>query len=388
MTARTKRIFISDIHMGDDRSLLHDPPGHPYPYGWLRDNIPKLATFLAEQLRANDVGEVVILGDLFDKWVIPSDKDPLTSCDAICNNPANSAIIANLKTLASSSDIALSYVPGNHDISQSLTDLTTTGNFLKAVFPGIHYISDDNLPTGVYQRGKLAAEHGNRYCLFNAPDTWTLSASFLPLGYFISRMVAYKVSKTGGEQDYLDILKKFIGELKDSSNFIKDVFYAVAQDAGLTENDTLDMKGIDGFPATVTVKSIGTQYDQLVENWEKNHNKINWMTAAIGDVGDLSLAANLTYFSLFGSDKNIVIFGHTHIAAMKKHYILADAEEILDKHLELPCRAIYANSGTWVDSVISSTYVETEEDTDAGRHYVRVMAYPSKTVLKEGFVKL
>ena len=252
----------------------------------------------------------------------------------------------------------------------------------------MHYICDDNLPTGAYQRGKLAAEHGNRYCLFNAPDTWTLSGSFLPLGYFISRMVAYKVSKTGISEDYLDILRKFIGELKDSPNFIKDLLYAVADDAGLTENDTINMKGIDGFPATVTVKLIGTQYEQLVENWEKNQKKINWITAVIGDVGDLSLAANLTYFSLFGSDKNVVIFGHTHIVGMKKHYVLADAEEILGKHLDLPCRAIYANSGSWVDSVNSCTYVETEEDTNAGRHYVRVIAYPSKVVLKEGFVKL
>jgi len=73
---------------------------------------------------------------------------------------------------------------------------------------------------------------------------------------------------------------------------------------------------------------------------------------------------------------------------MKKHYILKDAEEILKKQLDLPCRAIYANSGTWIDSVKISTYVETEEDTDTGRHDVRVKTYPSKTVLKEGFVML
>jgi hypothetical protein len=32
MEARTKRIFISDIHMGDDRSM--NPPN---PYGWFKD---------------------------------------------------------------------------------------------------------------------------------------------------------------------------------------------------------------------------------------------------------------------------------------------------------------------------------------------------------------
>ena len=157
-------------------------------------------------------------------------------------------------------------------MSFSPDDLNKTKDFFENVFPGIHYISDDNLPTGTYQRGKLVAEHGNRYCLFNAPDTWTLSESFLPLGYFISRLVAHKVSKTGIPEDNLDILKKLIGDFKDSPNFIENFFYAVAQDAKLTANDTFKTKGIDIFPTTVTIQSIEKQYDQLVKNWGKNNS--------------------------------------------------------------------------------------------------------------------
>jgi UDP-2,3-diacylglucosamine pyrophosphatase LpxH len=67
---------------------------------------------LHDQLHAQDVGQVVILGDLFDQWVIPTDLDPLPRLDDICNNPANQSIIDNLKELARSS--RLSYVPGNH----------------------------------------------------------------------------------------------------------------------------------------------------------------------------------------------------------------------------------------------------------------------------------
>ena len=66
MGNRTKRIFISDIHLGDDRSM-----SAPNPYGCLKKNIPVLAQFLEDQRRATDVKEVVILGDLFDAWIIP-----------------------------------------------------------------------------------------------------------------------------------------------------------------------------------------------------------------------------------------------------------------------------------------------------------------------------
>ncbi len=58
-------------------------------------------------------------------------------------------------------------------------------------------------------------------------------------------------------------------------------------------------------------------------------------------------------------------------------------------HLDLPCRSIYVNSGTWVDSAPYCTYVETQEDAAAQRHNVRLLSYyPSKTLLQEGFVKL
>jgi hypothetical protein len=44
-------------------------------------------------LHAQDVGQVVILRDLFDQWVILTDLDPLPRLDDICNNPSNQSII-------------------------------------------------------------------------------------------------------------------------------------------------------------------------------------------------------------------------------------------------------------------------------------------------------
>ena len=377
-----KKIFISDLHLGDDRSLKL-----PNPYGWINRNISNLANFLEAQLNAPDLAELVILGDLFDTWVIPTDMDPLNSFDAICKNTANDRVIGALKNLAAK-DI-LSYVPGNHDMAFSTAGLTDTKQFMATVFPGIHYICDPDLPTGVYQSGKLVAEHGNRYCLFNAPDPWTDAPSFLPIGYFISRLVAYKIHTTGTDEDYHNILRKFILQLIKRPNFVKDLFEAIAEDAGLGFDANIDMKGLTNFPDPIKVGTIGSIYGQLIENWEKNdRNEIGWETATISDSGDLSLAAYRVYFSIFGSDQNIVIFGHTHKADLKKSYILEAAPEVADIHLDLPCRSIYANSGTWVDSAPYCTYVETQEDAAKGRHYVRVLTYPSNTLLQEAFVKL
>ena len=57
-------------------------------------------------------------------------------------------------------------------------------------------------------------------------------------------------------------------------------------------------------------------------------------------------------------------------------------------HLDLPCHSIYVNSGTWVDSEPYCTYVETEENAEAGRHYVRLKTYPANKVLQEEYVNL
>ena len=190
------------------------------------------------------------------------------------------------------------------------------------------------------------------------------------------------------------------------------------------------MNGIAGFPDT-NVAAIGKHYDPLIEKWKEKRKDIKWRPAVAGEIGQLLLAAAVVYFSDSGPHPNIVIFGHTHKAEMWKNYelqiqglnnilirliqpidafwdklfealpipklqipdILIKAPMVKHFHLDLPCRSIYVNSGTWVDSAPYCTYVETEENVEAGRHYVRLWTYPSKKypnrkLLKEGYVDL
>jgi UDP-2,3-diacylglucosamine pyrophosphatase LpxH len=383
MGNRTKRIFISDIHLGDDKSMSAS-----HPYGWFKNNIPVLTEFLNDQLNALDVKEVVILGDLFDTWIVPTNYNPLTSFADICSNPANKPVIDKLKALAAAPDVKLAYVPGNHDMGMDGGGILAIKKFMEITFPSIRFFCNSTAPWGIYTVGTLAAEHGNHYCLFNAPDMWTARDTFLPLGYFISRIVTYKVLQTGTTENYYDILVQFRKDSMEQPNFVRKVFDDIVKDAGLNPGDSINVAGVPGYPAAITVDTVGKRFSNLIQNWTNTPGNINVPAAMIGDLDNLSCAVSQAYFDHFGSNTNIVIFGHTHIPVMDPRDLNPQADTANHPDDE-PWSYIYANCGTWIDgSEYGCTYVETEEDANSGRHYVRLKSYTSKTVLKEGFVRL
>lgn len=383
-----KRIFISDVHMGCD---LSSAPRKPYV--WFKKNAHLLAKFLGEQLMDHDVSEVVILGDLFDEWIIPADYPPITSFKSICSNSTNEPVITGLRALAA--DGRLVYVPGNHDMATTADGIAETKSFLEETdnFPGIRFVCDGNVPLGTFQDGVLAAEHGNRYCLFNAPDTWTNpGVCFLSLGYFISRMVAYKVSTTGHDQDprsiFFDLLKEF---WKGRADFEEDLFQSIADNCGLRPESTIELDGIPGCGKSMTISDIGQQFSRLFSSWGHvpGAEFVRAPEAVTSELGDLYDAAASTYFRT-GSPYKVVIFGHTHTPFMKNNYENAGYPDFVVNPDETPCLTIYANSGTWIDSPgYRGNYVETEE-IDGNRLYVRVKEYPGKTVIEDytGFIDL
>jgi hypothetical protein len=166
------------------------------------------------------------------------------------------------------------------------------------------------------------------------------------------------------------------------------MFKAIADDAGLKPDDIIKLKAVPGFPHTMTVDAIGRRFSNLIQNWTNTPGNINLPAATVGDLDNLSSAASLAYFDHFGSNVNIVIFGHTHIPVFDQRDLNPQADKA--KHTDdEPWSYIYANCGSWVDgSEYGCTYVETEEDANAGRHFVRLKSYPAKTVIREGSVGL
>jgi UDP-2,3-diacylglucosamine pyrophosphatase LpxH len=381
MAARTKTIFISDIHMG-----CNAKNSGTFPYVWFNKNAGLLAQFLNEKSAAPDVNEVVILGDLFDRWVVPADMDPIIKLADISSDPVNQPVIEALAALAASNDIKLSYVPGNHDMALDDGDITVTRDFMQAAFPGINLVFDDSWPLGTYRAGPLVAEHGDRYCLFNAPDRLSNSgSSFLPLGYFISRMVAYKACKTGKNQDVPDIFAGIVDEYaKGDPNFAENTFHAIARDCGLDHGDII-VGGLPGYPAIrMTVDDIGARFGRIDSNWGDvpGSGRVSVFTAVESDGLGLDGAADDTYFRR-GSDIKVVIFGHTHIPAL-----LPDIPGFPGAG-----NTIYANTGAWVDGAKDGcTYVETEAAD--GNLHVRLKGYrddapnpPKEFIKDEGYVE-
>ena len=270
-----KKIFISDIHLNDARSMVE-----PNPYGWFIKNIPILEKFLDELLESSEVEEVVILGDLFDRWIVPAALEPTISFQEICDNDANKKIIAALQELAKRK--MLTYVPGNHDMSFSLADHAETRQFMETCFQKIRYKVDPALPHGVYESGTLVAEHGNHYGLFNSPDTWDDPDFFLPIGYFITRLMATIESQNGVRLNYQDFLKPFVSRLMIEPAYIKEFFIDLARQAKLKRSYRINMKGIPGF-ADSSISGIAKYYKDLLKKWPPaERGQMYWPMAVFG----------------------------------------------------------------------------------------------------------
>ena len=371
-----KRIFISDIHMGDERTIPPNTIPPRYPYVWFNSNARFLEDFLDCQLKDDGVRKVIILGDLFDRWVIPTDYDPVKNFENICDSDINKQVIAKLRALANNRKLV--YVPGNHDMAMNTAEMSQVKQFFDSTFPQIDFRCDANPPLGRYDDEILVAEHGSRYCLFNAPDTWTNPPSFLPLGYFITRMIAYKVSTGATNNDPRHIFLDLIESMKERPTFVEDLFQVIADYCGLTDKSIFKLDGIPDYDeGTLTVGDVKERFRNLCSNWDDTPEaeKINSLMAAINERDTLYDAANCTYF-FNGSSKDIVIFGHTHRPYMKGIPV-ADGIQTFDDD-ENACMKIYANSGTWVDSAgEGGTYVETEEAEakEGKRLYVRLKKY-------------
>jgi hypothetical protein len=373
--ARTKRIFISDLHMGNEKS--YKPGGNLYPYVWLYPpRTDMLADFLKTILESDDVMELIILGDLFDQWVCPTEFNPPTY-ESVAAATQNLRIIDMLKQIDNHNEIGLYYVLGNHDM---LLDK----QFLTSLFPNIHYIDPDSNYWSRLQVDGITAEHGNMFTMFCSPDTWSHPGSHLPLGFFISRVVAHKNAVTGDGTNFLDILAHFISDLFKDPELAKDVFEAIAQDSGLDLSSMIQMNNLDNFPSQLSVQQVSDIYGKLLVTWGKNTpTGLNSLDGVICEMIGLAQAAEKVYFQ--DNKSSIVIFGHTHKYMLDGYLLEAKFPDSVSELL--PCKYIYANSGTWINSHPYCTYVETEIKDD--KHYVRLYQYTDsgqKTKLKEKFI--
>ena len=185
---------ISDIHMGDQRAVSNN-------YCWFGDNAEALEHFLDYVIDSNHVKELVILGDMFDEWLVPytiSPIDPQVGINntkeyfqAVAGSETNIKIFDKLKAIAQHDSIDLIYVPGNHD-------MLIEKEMIEEIIPKIIWKGDVS-GLGKYEPvDGFIMEHGHRYDFFNCPQPLVNSGHMLPPGYFVSRLYAQGMMDHGG----------------------------------------------------------------------------------------------------------------------------------------------------------------------------------------------
>lgn len=341
--ARRKVVFISDIHLSADPNT-----------SWIYEHIGPLADFLETLNARQDISELVILGDLLDDWMVPIDDAPSTF-QQILEAPHNAPVVSALQEICDNPFIQVTYVTGNHDLLSFEPEAKT---LIENTFPGI-VISSDDPGLGDYTIDKvLWAEHGHRYSLFNSPDIWSHSDSHLPLGYFVTRLVASQSETDETLYTSPDIIEQFVKrhlkglpKSSDRDLLIAAIFNAIALWAGKGPKDIFIMDDKDDFLTDPTVAEITHLYSPIMTNWSSRQNIVLPDMALLNEVGYMINSAVLLLNmpkrikKYYPFTPRIVLFGHTHKA-------------FFWQRIGWPS-SIYVNTGTWIDSK-PMTWVEVD----------------------------
>lgn len=181
-----KVVVLSDIHMCDERSRQGG-------WGWFDKRRPVLINFLNNIAQhADEYGEVVVAGDMFDEWVAPMDKSPyqnLQGDDVRTESDFFQVLVRDNKEVLDAfravrdAGIEVVYVPGNHDLTCTKEDFDT-------YLPGLFTQARDAYGLGAYSPAgmpEVVIEHGHRYDYNNMPNPISTPGGYYPIGYVVSK---------------------------------------------------------------------------------------------------------------------------------------------------------------------------------------------------------
>lgn len=346
-------ICISDIHLGIDDS-----------YSKIKNNKKSLELFLKKIRFSPHVKELIFDGDIFDQWSIPGNLDTLdgkSQLDFIKKIAENNMNVIDLiNEIILDNKIKVTYIPGSHDM------LFTEGE-VDAVLPGIHQ-SRDVQGLGAYTPNDfpyVIIEHGHRFNFFCAPDPISnrkiAPKSILPPAYFLTRIATTCVT-----EKYPKPIRKIsnvnLNNL-NSNQYLAYLYWKECEDLinKFPVKESFDEKfintNIDGLEGNFSINEfipyqtnyngkIGFYlYDGIQDTWNERQS-LNRVPVpiptdkAISQADLSSYLDNMSYFQFFSNPKSpirIVIFGHTHQPCT------------ISYKTEKNKKAIYANTGTWID---------------------------------------
>jgi UDP-2,3-diacylglucosamine pyrophosphatase LpxH len=392
---RNKIVIISDLHLGADSA-----------YAECKENLKLLENCIGKMLESKGIKELVIAGDLIDEWYVPANIDTYKGGDqhdfVRRLASANKGVFDSLNRVISDTNILLTYVPGNHDLA------ITEAN-VDSVLPGVNQARDTNiLGLGTYSPAdlpELVVEHGHRYNFFCSPDPISNDAAIMPPGYFFTRIAALSVAeqRIGNPGEYIPQLSK-----PDTSGTSQLLLYKywkqwkwTLDNFGLDEgfDEKIIITNLDHFTDTFAVNDFVPyipegdsiisvkMYNGIQDSWDERQTRNNVpvhidAAHAIDNSGNPSETDTSAFVQYFNnpdfSDKRIVVFGHNH------------RDTIISTINCDSTKAIYANSGTWIDDnngghTTATLVVITPQDDSDDSSYTRVEVW---TFENENFLKL
>ena len=317
---RTKRIFISDIHLGDDARYSDPIPDRRARFS-PTEHGERLLNFLEKQILTaeDDVKDLILLGDVFDTWVCPFDAVPPTYA-SIFGSKANKPILDSLRNIAKT-NVNLYYVNGNHDYDLPEAHLQEV---IPRIITNTAFYQDDDL--GVY------AEHGHHFTLFN--QGYPEVANGLPIGYYITRLAEH----LGG---YVRGFKDLIGYIDDAIDLVlgrDNIFETIIE--GLAERAKADQV-ILTEQENISVSQIKSLYANL--EYHDQPFKVGKMLANESDLEKFGDRLSEQH------GHKVVVFGHTHVGKIDK-----DSLFVKDR--------VYLNSGCWCGKEAYCVVVEPGDD--------------------------
>ncbi|MFZ3007341.1 MAG: metallophosphoesterase [Phenylobacterium sp.] len=302
--SRTKVVFLSDVHIGDNS-----------PTVWYQKDFhePFLVALLDHVIgEADQVRELIILGDFIDYWTYPPNRRPPGFREIAAANPAIFGPRGKLAQVLSALKGRVTYIPGNHDMGVTQRDV----DFLVSREGYKIQVRDEEAYFPLAPDRRLACSHGHRWTMFNAPDLSTPLAP-LPLGHFVTRSVAYMLARDlppgrsvadlpdQGAPNGIE-LTKLAGSINGS--LIESAVNYAVKTTGISEAEPILLP--DG--RTTNLGEVKLNYQGL---WAR------WATAVGGDLSAAKAAAadvNGRYLAWFAqrlalqNGAELVVFGHTH----------------------------------------------------------------------------
>ena len=382
-------MVISDLHLGNDLTYSENVK-----------HLARLEEFLTEIRFSKTVRELVIAGDMFDEWYIPTRIDAYggqSQAEFIKKSvKANRGIFQVLNNIIKEREVRVTYIPGNHDM----------GFFPKNIdlaMPGVNQARDSGNKYGVgtyspLNYPEICIEHGHRYDFFNA---MTLAGT-LPPGYFFARIAANSFTDPTTQKEATKVPEVFLNHPEDPEQNSKYLYYTLWRD--VLENsifvkdnfeDPIIKTNVGNYTQDYAIRDIlpynsstdgsihmnlfNDIFTQLSWDERERFNNVSVLSnidqAILGslDTEFLDNQANIQYFQDPYSKVRVVIFGHTH-KPMIKTFTNTKGEE-----------CVYANSGTWED--VKSRDNSSGIDQDVFKMDF-VIVFPVKSDRKKLYVRL